>query len=74
MQADPVGEVRRLYCWLGEPVTDEFESGMGAWWAENAEKREPHPKAEPHAFGLDLNAIRPMFANYTDRWGNVSDH
>ena len=25
MQADPIGEVRRLYGWLGEPVTDEFE-------------------------------------------------
>jgi hypothetical protein len=74
MQADPVGEVRRLYAWLGEPVTDEFENGMRVWWAENAEKREPHPKAEPQAFGLDLNAIRPLFANYTDRWGSLHDH
>ena len=31
MQADPVGEVRRLYAWLGEPVTDEFETRMLAW-------------------------------------------
>ncbi len=26
MQADPIGEVRRLYAWLGEPVSDEFEA------------------------------------------------
>src|SRR5205814_451748 len=26
MQADPIGEVRGLYAWLGEPVTEEFES------------------------------------------------
>jgi hypothetical protein len=74
MQADPVGEVRRLYAWLGEPVSDEFENRMRVWWAENAEKREPHPKAEPAAFGLDFNAIRPLFATYTDRWGNVNGH
>lgn len=67
MQADPVGEMRRLYQWLGEPVTDEFEAGMRDWWTENAEKREPHPKARPEEFGLDLNAIRPLFAQYVER-------
>ena len=71
MLDDPIGEVRRLYTWLGEPVTDEFEAGMRTWWAENAEKREPHPHADPEAFGLDLEAIRPLFASYVDhsqRW------
>ena len=61
----------RLYAWLGEPVTDEFEAGMRAWWAENAENREPHAHADPEAFGLDLDAIRPLFASYVDhaqRW------
>ncbi len=73
MQADPIGEVRRLYGWLGEPVTDEFETRMRAWWADNAEKREPHTHADPQAFGLNLNAIRPLFANYIERWGNADD-
>jgi hypothetical protein len=71
MQADPVGEIRRLYAWLGEPVTEEFEARMRAWWTENAEKREPHTRADPQAFGLDLDAIRPLFAQYLDhaqRW------
>jgi hypothetical protein len=71
MQADPIGEVRRLYGWLGEPVTDEFETRMRAWWADNAEKREPHTHARPEEFGLDLNAIRPLFADYVERWRNV---
>lgn len=73
MQADPIGEVRRLYGWLGEPVTKEFETRMRAWWADNSEKREPHMPADPQAFGLDLNAIRPLFANYIERWGNAND-
>lgn len=73
MQADPIGEVRRLYRWLGEPVTDEFETRMQAWWADNAEKREPHPRAHAQAFGLDLSAIRPLFAHYVERWRDVHD-
>jgi hypothetical protein len=71
MQADPIGEVRRLYRWLGEPVTDEFETRMHAWWADNAEKRESHTPADPAAFGLDLDAIRPLFAHYVERWRNA---
>ena len=73
MQANPIGEVRRLYGWLGEPVTDEFETRMRAWWADNAEKRESHTPADPEAFGLDLDAIRPLFAHYVERWRNVHD-
>lgn len=72
MQNDPIGEVRRLYGWLGEPVTDEFEDGMRTWWAENAENREPHPKADPEVFGLNLNAIRPLFATYVDTYLGAS--
>ena len=71
MLADPIGEVRRLYAWLGEPVSDEFEQGMRTWWADNAEKREPHTQADPETFGLDLEAVRPLFASYVDhsqRW------
>jgi hypothetical protein len=54
-------------------VTDEFETRMRAWWAENAQKREPHGHLDPEIFGLDLNAIRPLFANYIERWGNTND-
>ena len=68
MQADPIGEVRRLYQWLGAPVTDDFEARMRGWWAENAETREPHPKADPEAVGLDFAGIRPLFARYVDTY------
>jgi hypothetical protein len=67
MQADPIGEVRRLYEWLDEPVSIEFESGMKKWWTENSEHREPsvHPEAE--VFGLDIDEVRTRFAPYTAR-------
>ncbi len=67
VQADPIGEVRGLYAWLGEPVSDEFEAGMRGWWARNAENREPSPQLDPAAFGLDLDAVRPLFADYVSR-------
>lgn len=67
MQADPIGEVRRLYDWLGEPVTAEFETGMTRWWAEHAEHREVNIHPDPSEFGLDLDELRTRFADYTAR-------
>jgi hypothetical protein len=67
MQADPIGAVRGLYAWLGEPISDEFESGMRRWWASNAENREPSTRREPSVFGLDLDQVRPLFTDYVAR-------
>jgi hypothetical protein len=71
MAADPIGEVRRLYDWLGQPLSGVFEAGMRDWWTRNAQHREPHPKADPTDFGLDFDEIRPLFADYVScaaRW------
>jgi hypothetical protein len=67
MQADPIGEVRGLYGWLDEPVGDEFESRMRAWWAEAAAEREPSSHADPAGFGIDVDQVRPLFADYVAR-------
>lgn len=69
MQDDPIGEVRGLYAWLGEPVGDEFERGMRGWWAEAAAEREPGARADPVAFGIDLDRVRPSFARYVEAAG-----
>jgi hypothetical protein len=74
MQADPIGEVRGLYAWLGEPVSDEFESRMNAWWKANSENREPAPARDPATFGLDLDAIRPRFADWVAASQRWTDH
>jgi hypothetical protein len=71
MQADPIGEVKGLYAWLGEPVGDEFESRMQSWWTRAAAEREPCSHADPVEFGIELDAVRPRFATYVDhavRW------
>jgi hypothetical protein len=67
MQRDPIGEVRGLYAWLGEPVSDEFEAGMQRWWKHNSENREPSVYADAATYGLNLDRIRPLFADYTAR-------
>lgn len=71
MQSDPIGEVRGLYGWLGEVVTEEFESRMQSWQTEAAKDREPSTHADPVAFGLELDQVRPLFAQYvagSTRW------
>jgi hypothetical protein len=67
MQRDPIGEVCRLYAWLRQPVTPEFEAGMRRWWAANAEHRDTLEKAGPGLFGIDLDEVRRLFADYTRR-------
>jgi hypothetical protein len=67
MQRDPVGEVRRLYDWLGEPVGADFEAGMRRWWDESSAGRAPNVHPDAAVFGLDLAEVRRCFAAYTIR-------
>ena len=67
MQRDPLGEVRALYDWLGEPVSDAFAVGMERWWRDNNEDREETVHPDASAFGLDLDEVRERFARYTAR-------
>lgn len=74
MQRDPIGEVRGLYAWLGEPVSAAFEAGMARWWRENAENREPSVHPDAAVFGLDLARVRDLFADYTARIADWTKH
>ena len=66
MHKDPVGQVRGLYDWLEEPVSEEFEQNMSRWWQENSANREPSVHMEPEVFGLNLDEIRPQFSEYIE--------
>ncbi len=71
MQADPIGEVRGLYAWLGEPVSEEFARRMQSWWTSAAAEREPGHPADPVEYGIDFDRVRPAFADYAEhaaRW------
>ncbi len=76
--AEPVNDLSRalrttgsVRAFLDEPVTDEFAQRMASWWQQSQANREPSPKVDPALFGLDLDGIRPRFAEYVsaaERW------
>jgi hypothetical protein len=71
MQVDPIGEVTGLYAWLDETVGGQFEDQMRNWWTQAAAEREPSQRADPVEFGIDIEAVRPLFADYVQhahRW------
>lgn len=74
MQADPIGEVTGLYDWLGEPVTDEFATRMQSWWTQAAAEREPSHRADPAEFGIDVDQVRPLFAEYVEAAAHWTTH
>jgi len=74
MHRDPVGEVRGLYDWLGEPVTEEFARNMARWWQENDENRERAARPDPSRFGVDLSEVRGLFSEYLERMDGWVSH
>jgi Sulfotransferase family len=71
MQVDPIGEVTGLYAWLDETVGGQFEDQMRNWWTQAAAERQPSQRADPVEFGIDIEAVRPLFADYLEharRW------
>jgi hypothetical protein len=74
MQSDPLGEVRGLYEWLGQPVTGVFEGRMQEWWDANGADREASRHSDPQTYELDLDQVRERFADYVTRSGRWTAH
>ncbi|WP_395393966.1 sulfotransferase [Novosphingobium sp. BL-8A] len=66
MHKDPLGEVRALYAWLGEEVSQDFARAMADWWESNS-SAERMTKPDPAHFGLDPAAVRQRFIPYLER-------
>jgi len=65
---NPIGEMRKLFDWLGDDFTPETESAMNGWLAAN-----PQGKFGKHAytleqFGLTKAALMPYFEDYLKRF------
>jgi hypothetical protein len=67
-QADPIGEIRRLYDWLGDPLTPETIGRMEAWRADNP--KDKHGKHEYNGadFGITDEALQARFGPYRQRF------
>ena len=64
MQADPIGEVRGLYGWLGEPLNDEFESRMRELVGRGRRNASPARMPTRWHSASTSTQMRPLFAEY----------
>lgn len=68
ISTDPVAEIKRLYQWLGEAVSEDYEQAMINWSAKNAASREEKGSRKVLQKKLDLEHTRPLFAGYSARF------
>ena len=67
-QADPISEIRRLYEWLGQDLTEETEQRMRAWREANPRDAGGH-RYDAAEFGLDDASMSERFGAYRERFG-----
>lgn len=61
---DPLGTMKTLYAALGDPWTDEAESGMGRWLAQNPQNKFGRHEYNLSGFGLDTDKVAPRLERY----------
>jgi hypothetical protein len=66
-QADPIGEVRGLYDWLGRELGSDTERRMREWWSANR-RRDAQPRPDPAQFGFDDAKLAKRFRAYRERF------
>jgi hypothetical protein len=71
MQADAMGQVRKLYMWLGDDLSDVAAQRMEKWWNENAADRQGARRYDPARYGVDPEELRQRFAFYHDRYPDL---
>jgi hypothetical protein len=69
-QADPVGEIRRLYAWLGDELTDDTVDRILAWRADNPKDKYGKHKYNGADFGITDVTLEQRFAPYRDRFAS----
>ena len=68
MQVDPIGELERIYGWLGDELGPEARRQAEAWLVDNArDKRPPHDYSMDR-FGYTADHLAAQFAVYRERF------
>lgn len=65
---DPLGEVRRLYERLGQVLSPEADAAMCRWLVANPQAKFGRHDYGLEQFGLSVEAVQPLFAEYLDRF------
>jgi hypothetical protein len=65
---DPIGEMRRLYAYLGEPLTPEAETSMQAMLDSNPQGKHGKHSYALEDYGLSRAQVHAHFKDYCDRF------
>ena len=68
-QSDPVAEIRKLYHWLGDELTDETVERMVAWRADNPADKYGKHEYDAAQFRITDEALTARFGGYRERFG-----
>jgi hypothetical protein len=64
MMADPFGQIRKIYSWLGDELTPAAEAGMRGWLEANPQGRYGSHSYSLAKWGLSRRDLEPYFADY----------
>lgn len=68
-QADPIAEIRTLYDWLGDELTDETVKRMVIWRDDNPADKYGTHQYDATQFGITDEALARRFGTYRERFG-----
>jgi hypothetical protein len=61
---DPIGEMRKLYAWMGDELTPRVETRMQGWLDRNPQDRFGARPYSFEQFGLTRKQLEPVFEEY----------
>ena len=64
MMADPIGQMKQVYGWLGDAWTAAAESGMKKWLDDNPQGRFGKHSYSLSEWGFTRKELEPYFADY----------
>lgn len=65
---DPIGEMKRLYAWLGDDFTPQIEAGMQKWLADHPQNKHGKHSYQLEEFGVSVDSLMPIFGEYIERF------
>jgi hypothetical protein len=66
--SDPIGEIRKIYAWLGDELTADVEAGMTKWLSDNPQGKFGKHIYDLARFGGSLEMLRPHFEKYVEKY------
>lgn len=62
--SDPLGQMQKIYSWLGDSWSTAAESGMRTWLDRNPQGRFGRHNYSLDEWGLGARQLEPYFADY----------